>query len=157
MDIRDYLKGDLTDYQSIPFWSWNDELKPEELRRQIRLMKEAGIGGFFMHARGGLTTPYLGEDWMQDTAACIDEARKLNMDAWSDTADVVETQFACQYHLFATDLLKELHFIEGSVVALGRGMQGDWREVEFEDAHVLDNQRIHTDLVELFDEQFGFG
>ncbi len=82
MDIRELLKRNLTEYESIPFWSWNDELQPEELRRQIRLMKQAGIGGFFMHARGGLTTPYLGEDWMKATAACIDEAEKQGMDAW---------------------------------------------------------------------------
>ena len=82
MDIRKLLEQDLTEYESIPFWSWNDELRPEELRRQIRQMKKAGIGGFFMHARGGLTTEYLGEDWMEDTAACIDEAKKLGMDAW---------------------------------------------------------------------------
>ena len=53
MDIRELLKRNLTEYESIPFWSWNDELQPEELRRQIRLMKQAGIGGFFMHARRG--------------------------------------------------------------------------------------------------------
>ena len=82
MDIRELLRQDLTEYESIPFWSWNDELQPDELRRQIRLMKQAGIGGFFMHARGGLTTPYLGEDWMKATEACIDEAKKQGMDAW---------------------------------------------------------------------------
>ena len=82
MDIKELLKQDLTEYESIPFWSWNDELQPEELRRQIRLMKQAGIGGFFMHARGGLTTPYLGENWMKATEACIDEAEKQGMDAW---------------------------------------------------------------------------
>jgi len=82
MDIRELLRQDMTEYQSIPFWSWNDALQPDELRRQIRLMKEAGIGGFFMHARGGLTTEYMGEDWMKATEACIDEAEKLGMDAW---------------------------------------------------------------------------
>ena len=82
MEIREFLGQNLTEYQSIPFWSWNDELDPEELRRQIRQMKEAGIGGFFMHARGGLTTEYLGEDWFRATAACIDEARRQGMDAW---------------------------------------------------------------------------
>ena len=51
---------ELKNYQSIPFWSWNDKLEPEELRRQIRNMKKAGIGGFFMHARGGLLTEYMG-------------------------------------------------------------------------------------------------
>ncbi len=82
MNITELLKQDLTKYQSIPFWSWNDKLEPEELRRQIRAMKAAGIGGFFMHARGGLTTPYLGDEWFEATAACIDEAKKQGMDAW---------------------------------------------------------------------------
>lgn len=70
-------------YRPIPFWSWNDELEPERLRQQIRWMKDSGIGGFFMHARGGLKTPYLGEAWMQCIEACCDEAKKLGMDAWA--------------------------------------------------------------------------
>lgn len=74
--------SDLKKYQSIPFWSWNDKLEPDELRRQIREMKKAGIGGFFMHARGGLMTEYMGEDWMKAVEASIDEAEKQNMDAW---------------------------------------------------------------------------
>ena len=72
----------MTEYQSIPFWSWNDKLEPEELRRQIRWMKDNGMGGFFMHARGGLKTPYLSEEWMECVDACVDEAEKLGMDAW---------------------------------------------------------------------------
>ena len=82
MDWKERLQQNLVDYQSIPFWSWNDKLEPEELRRQIRAMKKAGIGGFFMHARGGLMTEYLGEDWFTATAACIDEAEKQGMHAW---------------------------------------------------------------------------
>ena len=46
-----------------PFWSRNDELRKEELVRQIELMKESGIEGFFMHARGELKTKYMEEDW----------------------------------------------------------------------------------------------
>ncbi|MBR6290510.1 MAG: hypothetical protein IKR53_03615, partial [Clostridia bacterium] len=48
-----------------PFWSWNDRLDPAELRRQVREMRETGHGGFFMHARDGLLTPYMGEDWFE--------------------------------------------------------------------------------------------
>ena len=47
-------KKEAPSYGSIPFWSWNDRLEEEELRTQIRRMKELGMGGFFMHARGGL-------------------------------------------------------------------------------------------------------
>ena len=69
-------------FRPAPFWSWNDELNPEELREQIRGMHDAGIGGFFMHARSGLRTEYMGDRWMECVKACVDEARKLNMDPW---------------------------------------------------------------------------
>ena len=66
----------------IPFWSWNDKLSPDELRRQIRAMHSAGFGGFFMHARGGLQTEYMSQDWLDCVIACVDEAIKLNIEAW---------------------------------------------------------------------------
>lgn len=80
--LKSLQNKNLTDFQAIPFWSWNAELEPEELRRQIRWMHENGIGGFFMHARTGLITEYLSEDWMQCVEACADEADKLGMNAW---------------------------------------------------------------------------
>ncbi len=70
-------------YGSVPFWSWNDDLEPEELRRQIRAMDKIGMNGFFMHARGGLETEYLSDRWFECINACVDEAKKLGMDAWS--------------------------------------------------------------------------
>ena len=52
-------------YRPVPFWSLNEKLDPEVLREQVRQMHEAGLGGFFMHARGGLQTAYLSEEWME--------------------------------------------------------------------------------------------
>ena len=40
-------------YRGKPFWAWNGELEKDELIRQARIMKEMGLGGFFMHARAG--------------------------------------------------------------------------------------------------------
>ncbi len=71
------------EYGSIPFWSWNDKLEPAELRRQINVMHDLGMKGFFMHARGGLETEYLSEEWYDCIRACVDEAEKLGMEAWS--------------------------------------------------------------------------
>lgn len=76
------MKENISDYRPIPFWSWNDRLEPEELRRQIRTMKAASMGGFFMHARGGLETEYMGDEWYAAIEASIDEAQKQNMRAW---------------------------------------------------------------------------
>ena len=69
-------------YRGKPFWAWNGLLEENELRRQIRIMQQMGLGGFFMHSRVGLATPYLGEEWFKCVAACVDEARKLGMEAW---------------------------------------------------------------------------
>ena len=76
------MKNNLKDYAAIPFWSWNDKLEPEALAWQIRWMKEKGLGGFIMHARSGLVTEYLSEEWMKCIEACTKEARDLGMKAW---------------------------------------------------------------------------
>lgn len=77
------LKNVPNQYRPIPFWSWNEKLDPEETRHQIQLMHDAGIGGFFMHARGGLQTEYMGEEWFDNVAASIDKAGELGMYAWA--------------------------------------------------------------------------
>ena len=48
-------------FRGVPFWAWNAALEPDELRRQIGIMQKMGFGGFFMHSRVGLATPYLSE------------------------------------------------------------------------------------------------
>ena len=70
-------------YKCFPFWSWNDKLDKEELVRQIDWMHDNGVGGFFMHARGGLTTPYLGKEWFECVEACLKRAKELNMEAYA--------------------------------------------------------------------------
>ena len=93
VDIR-HFRNPPKEYREVPFWSWNDDLDPEELGRQIGLMDDAGWGGFFMHARVGLQTPYLGERWMDCISACVDEARQRGMDAWLYDEDKWPSGFA---------------------------------------------------------------
>ena len=82
-DILETLKNsDLTEYAPIPFWSWNNRLEKDKLLAQIRDMKSAGMGGFIIHARTGLTTEYLSEKWFSLIEACLDEAKALGMNAW---------------------------------------------------------------------------
>ncbi len=76
------FKNPSCEFRGAPFWAWNSKMEPEEIRRQIRLMRQMGLGGFFMHARVGLDTPYLGNEWFDCVHACIDEAKKLGMNAW---------------------------------------------------------------------------
>ena len=70
-------------YQCIPFWSWNDELDEKGLVDQVEWMNDNGVGGFFMHARGGLKTEYLGEKWFSCIKACSEKAEELGMEAYA--------------------------------------------------------------------------
>ena len=78
-DLRDPPKA----FRPIPFWAWNEALSVEETRRQIAEMDRVGAGGYFMHARGGLQTPYMGDDWMANIEAGIAEGEQRGMGAWA--------------------------------------------------------------------------
>jgi len=66
----------------LSFWSWNDKLEPEKLVGQLEQFRKAGIHGVFLHARGGLQTEYMGEDWLAAVGICIDYARRHDMEIW---------------------------------------------------------------------------
>ena len=70
-------------YRPAPFWSWNEKLDTEETKRQIEVMHASGIGGFFMHARGGLKTEYMSDEWFENIEAGIEKAEELGMYPWA--------------------------------------------------------------------------
>lgn len=79
---NEYLINPPSKYRPMPFWSWNEKLDIDTTLKQIDEMKEAGMGGFFMHARGGLQTEYLGEEWFENIKKSVEHAQKNDMLAW---------------------------------------------------------------------------
>ena len=71
-----------TTYKPLSFWSWNAKLEKNELCEQIRAFSENGFGGFFMHARAGLLTEYMSDDWFRAVRICIEEAEKSGLEVW---------------------------------------------------------------------------
>ncbi len=82
------------EYRGAPFWSWNTSLHPAQLVRQIGQLKEMGMGGFFMHSRTGLATPYLGDDFMAAVEACVAKAETEGMFAYLYDEDRWPSGFA---------------------------------------------------------------
>ncbi len=82
------------EYRGVPFWSLNDRLEDEELRWQIAEMDEKGWGGFFLHAREILITPYLSREWMDRLRTCVEEAERRGMGAWLYDEDRWPSGFA---------------------------------------------------------------
>lgn len=70
-------------YRPVPFWSWNEKLDLGETGEQIDKMHEQGLGGFFMHARGGLQTEYMGSEWFDNVRLCIDKCKQNGMLPWA--------------------------------------------------------------------------
>lgn len=93
MDMKTF-KNPPVQYRPAPFWSWNDRLDKDELKRQIHEMSEKGMGGYFMHSRVGLVTGYLSDEWMEDMKACLEAARETGTLAWLYDEDKWPSGFA---------------------------------------------------------------
>lgn len=76
-----------SEYRAAPFWAWNCKLEEGLLKRQIGYFKEMGFGGFHMHSRTGMATPYLGEEFMDMVKLCVETAKEQDMLAWGYDED----------------------------------------------------------------------
>ncbi|MDR1531532.1 MAG: hypothetical protein LBS62_05005 [Clostridiales bacterium] len=79
---EEFFKNPGSEYRATPFWAWNCKLDADELVRQIEVFKRMGYGGFHMHVRTGLDTPYLSGEYMEMVRTCVEKARSENMLAW---------------------------------------------------------------------------
>ena len=71
-----------SEYRGTPFWAWNTRLTTEKLHKQIEMLKTMGMGGFHMHVRTGMDSPYLDEEFMGYIQDRITKAKEENMLAW---------------------------------------------------------------------------
>ena len=79
---KELFKNPTSEYRGTPFWAWNCKLDKEELKWQIEVFKEMGLGGFHMHVRTGMATPYLSDEYMDIVRACVEKAKDEKMLAW---------------------------------------------------------------------------
>ena len=82
------------EYRGTPFWSWNDEIEADECLRQTAIFREMGFGGYHIHPRAGLVTPYLGEQFMSCVKACVEDAKKTDTLCWLYDEDRYPSGFA---------------------------------------------------------------
>src|SRR5439155_22805586 len=82
------------EYRGAPFWSWNSKLDLPQLLRQIDQTRQMGFGGFHIHSRTGLSSEYLGDEYMRALVACTERAKKLGMLSWLYDEDRWPSGFA---------------------------------------------------------------
>jgi hypothetical protein len=83
MSLYESFSNPSSEFRQAPFWFWNHCLDTETLNWQIEQMAEKGLGGFVMHARHGLITPYLSDDWFECIRFCCNKAREMGLIAWA--------------------------------------------------------------------------
>ena len=81
-DLIARMEAGKSEFYTLAFWSWNGKLEKPRLLSQIEKMKQVDMGGFIIHARSGLTTPYLSEAWMDAVEFCVEEGSKRGMKIW---------------------------------------------------------------------------
>lgn len=82
------------EYRGAPFWCWNCRVDPGVLEEQIESLRRMGFGGFHIHARVGLDTPYLGPEFMRDVRRSDELAIQKGMRCWLYDEDRFPSGFA---------------------------------------------------------------
>ena len=59
-----------------------EKLEKEEILRQIDVLEQMGMGGYFCHSRTGLITEYLGDEWFDLINASADKGKEKGMETW---------------------------------------------------------------------------
>ena len=77
MSLYEQFRDPPHEHSLRPFWFWNGELTPAEVRRQIDAMVEQGVYGAYAHCRSGLRPRYLSEEWWELVRAGVEQARDV--------------------------------------------------------------------------------
>jgi alpha-L-rhamnosidase len=70
------------DFGILPFWFLNGELDPDEMRFQLRELRDKGMHGVVFHGRYGLEMPYLSDAYLERVRLGVEEANRLGLAAW---------------------------------------------------------------------------
>lgn len=126
------------EYRSTPFWSWNGKLQSEKLDAQLETFREMGFGGFHIHARIGLETEYLGEEFLDLVRHCNQYGDQLGLLTWLYDEDkwpsgvgggrvTCDRQYASRYLLFTPTCYPE-GFLDRKLIQTSRlSKNGDIR------------------------------
>lgn len=79
---KELFENPTSEYRGTPFWAWNCEITKELIDSQLDCFEKMGFGGAHLHARTGLETDYLGEEFLNLVRYTDEEMKKRNMLCW---------------------------------------------------------------------------
>jgi hypothetical protein len=81
-DLRRQFSQPAAEYRTTPFFVWNGDVSEAEIDRFLEDYRALGIGGFIVHPRFGLVTPYLSERWFALYRHTVERAKQMGMEVW---------------------------------------------------------------------------
>lgn len=91
---KELFENPTAEYRGAPFWSWNCEVTKERISKQLAHFKEMGFGGVHIHARTGLETPYLSDEFLSLVSFSVEESKRQGTLTWLYDEDRCPSGFA---------------------------------------------------------------
>lgn len=82
------------DYRPAPLWVWNNDVSKEDIDSSLAELKKQGVGGVYIHARRGLITEYLSDEWFDLVAYSMEKAKEIDLKVWMYDENVCPSGFA---------------------------------------------------------------
>lgn len=101
------------------FWFWNDKITDEKTEEQLKMMNRAGVRQATLHARSGLLTPYLSEEWFERVKHAVKITKELGMQLWLYDEDGWPSGNA-SWTLTKDEAARE-HYLEIKSICLSKG------------------------------------
>ncbi len=79
---RELFRNPTVEYRGVPFWSWNCKITKELIDEQLEVFRKMGFGGVNIHARVGMETEYLSEEYMELVAYTVKKCKELGLFCW---------------------------------------------------------------------------
>ncbi|HZK26750.1 MAG TPA: glycosyl hydrolase [Thermoclostridium sp.] len=150
-----------SEYRCAPFWAWNKKLDWNDMEKQIEVFNEMGMGGFHIHSRIGLNTPYLSAEFMDHVKKCNRKAKELNMLTWLYDEDkwpsgfgggivTKNHEFRSRYILFSPFFHENGYYERGIPQENRLGIDGELSfiakyKIEIKDGYLHSYQRLEPD------------
>ena len=80
--VRKLFQKPPAEFRSAPLWVWNDRMTNKQIDEQLTDLWAHGIGGVFIHARPGLITEYLSDEWFALCRHAVEKGKDLGMKIW---------------------------------------------------------------------------
>jgi len=91
-------------YRPQPFFVWNGQVTRERITECLEQFHAQGCGGAFIHARPGLITDYLSDEWFELFGHAVAEAKRLGMECQIYDENSFPTGFAGGHTMAANPL-----------------------------------------------------